>query len=110
MREPVGNQIQFWQLSGATDLHRDARTAASLLTPAYGPPQLANDLQSKRTTGPEAGIGVSKIVKDTFEARATRYCLPRVFQISARLLGIIARHDVRANSFKTSQHCKRRSV
>jgi hypothetical protein len=63
--------------------------------------QLANDRQAESACGTEARVGVPQIVQaNTFNC-APRHRLPRSFQISARLLGIVARHNVRAYPVET---------
>ena len=57
--------------------------------------QLADDRQAQTTTCAEARIGVAQIVKaHAAEAGALRNRLPGSFQIGARLMGLVARHDV----------------
>src|SRR5262245_43955817 len=73
--------------------------------------QLADDWQAKTTAGPEAGISMAEIVKaDSFKPCTPCNRLPWTFQISARLLGIVARHYIRAELIDAGEHCHCRSV
>ena len=73
--------------------------------------QLADNWQAKSTTCAEACIGVAKIMKaDAVEPGTPRYSLPRTFQIGARLLGVVARHDVRAEPIEPGEDRKGRSI
>src|SRR5262245_54877185 len=73
--------------------------------------QLADNWQAKSTTSAEACIGVAKIMKaDAVEPGTPRYSLPRTFQIGARLLGVVARHDVRAEPIEPGEDRKGRSI
>ena len=73
--------------------------------------QLADYRQPKAAARTEGRIGVAKIVKaNAVEASTTRDSFPRTFQIGTRLLGVISRHDVRAEPIKASQHGKCRRV
>src|SRR5262249_9377758 len=73
--------------------------------------QLADNWQAKSTTSAEACIGVAKIMKAAaVEPGTPRYSLPRTFQIGARLLGVVARHDVRAEPIEPGEDRKGRSI
>jgi hypothetical protein len=73
--------------------------------------QLANYRQPKAAARTEGRIGVAQVMKaNAVEAGTTRDGFPRTFQIGARLLEIISRHDVRAEPIKASQHGKCGSV
>src|SRR5215831_3500951 len=73
--------------------------------------QLADDWQTKPTARTEAGIGVPEIVKaNAFKSCTPSHRPPRTFEISAWLLGIIPRHDIRAESIEAGQDRKRRSI
>jgi hypothetical protein len=53
---------------------------------------------------------VAQIMKaDAGQPSTSRHRLPRTFQISARLLGIVALHDIRAEPIEAAQDRKRRS-
>src|SRR5262249_11133193 len=52
-----------------------------------------------------------EVVKaDAVESSPPRHCLPWTLQIGARLLGVVARHDIGAEPIEAGQHCKRWSV
>ena len=73
--------------------------------------QLADDWQAKPTARTEAGIGVTKIVKaDAFKSCTPSHRPPRTFEISAWLLGIVPRHDIRAEPIEAGQNRKCRGV
>src|SRR5262245_54321910 len=75
------------------------------------PEQLTDNRKPKPTARTEAGIGVTEIVKaDTFEPRTPSHRLPRTFQIGARLLGIVAWYDIRAEPIEAGQNSKGRSI
>ena len=63
--------------------------------------QFANYRQPKAAARTEGRIGVAEVVKaNALQACASGDSFPRTFEISARFLGVVTRHDVRADPFR----------
>ena len=68
------------------------------------PEQFADDRKPYAAASPEARIGVTQIVEtDTRKPSAPRYRIPGPFEVSTGALGIISRHDVRADLVKADE-------